>query len=115
MEQSISVSVTSKQAHTADNPITVQARLSEMMVSYPSPVIISADVKKGYMVVVGVTVEATISRSGMSPMTLMLLDNGIGMPTIEGFIYTVSVCELLMFVCSSRYVSWRWNIHGLFH
>ncbi|XP_062510857.1 calcium-activated chloride channel regulator 1-like isoform X2 [Corticium candelabrum] len=77
VEQFIAVSVTSKQADTADNPVTVEARLSETVVSYPSPVIISADVKKGYMVVVGATVEATISRSGMSPMKLMLLDNGI--------------------------------------
>ncbi len=83
--------MTSKQADTADNPVTVEARLSETVVSYPSPVIISADVKKGYMVVVGATVEATISRSGMSPMKLVLLDNGIGMPTIEGYIYTVCV------------------------
>lgn len=69
--------MTSKQA-VNDTPITVQARLSQTVVSFPNPVVVSVDVMKGYMVVMGAIVEATISRPGTTPVTLTLIDNGVG-------------------------------------
>jgi hypothetical protein len=49
-----------------------------MAVTFPEPIIISAEVMKGYMVVMGASVEATVSRPQAAPMTVTLLDNGVG-------------------------------------
>jgi Mg-chelatase subunit ChlD len=73
--QTITLSVTSRQGQ--DTPIIVRGRVSRMAVTFPEPIIISAEVMKGYMVVMGASVEATVSRPQAAPMTVTLLDNGV--------------------------------------
>ena len=69
--------MTSRQAQDG-TPITVRGRVSQMTVTFPNPVVISAEVMKGYMVVMGATVEASVSRPNAAPITVTLLDNGVG-------------------------------------
>ncbi|EPQ19757.1 Calcium-activated chloride channel regulator 2 [Myotis brandtii] len=76
--QSLKVTVTSRASHSAQPPATVEAFVEKDSTSFPHPVMIYANVRKGFYPILNATVTATIEPETEEPVTLKLLDDGAG-------------------------------------
>ncbi|KFO28031.1 Calcium-activated chloride channel regulator 4 [Fukomys damarensis] len=78
----LTITVTSQAANSAVLPITVNAKMNKDTNSFPSPMIVYAEVQQGYAPILGVNVTAVIESNSGKTEILELLDNGAG--EIEG-------------------------------
>ncbi|XP_036207533.1 calcium-activated chloride channel regulator 2-like isoform X2 [Myotis myotis] len=76
--QSLKVTVTSRASHSAEPPATVEAFVEKDSTSFPHPVMIYANVRKGFYPILNATVTASIESETEEPVTLKLLDDGAG-------------------------------------
>ncbi|XP_003479101.1 calcium-activated chloride channel regulator 4-like [Cavia porcellus] len=76
--QILTITVTSRAANAAVPPITVSARMNKVTNTFPNPMIVYAEVRQGYVPILGVTVTAIIESSSGHTTVLDLLDNGAG-------------------------------------
>ncbi|GAB1288210.1 Chloride channel accessory 4B [Apodemus speciosus] len=74
----LTITVTSRAASSSVPPITVNAKVNTDTNSYPSPMIVYAEVLQGYTPIIGARVIATIESSSGKTEELVLLDNGAG-------------------------------------
>lgn len=74
----LTITVTSRAANASVPPITVSARMNKDTNTYPSPMIVYAEVQQGYAPILGASVTAIIESSSGNIVTLDLLDNGAG-------------------------------------
>ncbi|GAB1288211.1 Chloride channel accessory 4B [Apodemus speciosus] len=74
----LTITVTSRAASSSVPPITVNARVNMDTNSYPSPMIVYAEVLQGYTTIIGARVTATVESSSGKTEELVLLDNGAG-------------------------------------
>ncbi|GAB1288205.1 Chloride channel accessory 4B [Apodemus speciosus] len=74
----LTITVTSRAASSSVPPITVNARVNTDTNSYPSPMIVYAEVLQGYTPIIGAQVTATLESSSGKTEELVLLDNGAG-------------------------------------
>ncbi|XP_006093978.1 calcium-activated chloride channel regulator 2 isoform X1 [Myotis lucifugus] len=81
--QSLKVTVTSRASHSAEPPATVEAFVEKDSTSFPDPVMIYANVRKGFYPILNATVTATIEPETEGPVTLKLLDDGAGADVIK--------------------------------
>ncbi|XP_014388247.1 PREDICTED: calcium-activated chloride channel regulator 2 isoform X2 [Myotis brandtii] len=81
--QSLKVTVTSRASHSAQPPATVEAFVEKDSTSFPHPVMIYANVRKGFYPILNATVTATIEPETEEPVTLKLLDDGAGADVIK--------------------------------
>ncbi|XP_052034443.1 calcium-activated chloride channel regulator 4A-like [Apodemus sylvaticus] len=73
----LTITVTSRAASSVP-PITVNAKVNTDTNSYPSPMIVYAEVLQGYTPIIGARVTATIESGSGKTEELVLLDNGAG-------------------------------------
>lgn len=76
--QSLKVTVTSRASHSAEPPATVEAFVEKDSTSFPHPMMIYANVRKGFYPILNATVTASIESETEEPVTLKLLDDGAG-------------------------------------
>ncbi|XP_027998360.2 calcium-activated chloride channel regulator 2 isoform X2 [Eptesicus fuscus] len=76
--QSLKVTVTSRASHSAEPPATVEAFVENDSTSFPHPMTIYANVRKGFYPILNATVTATIEPEMEDPVTLTLFDDGAG-------------------------------------
>uniref|UniRef100_A0A8D0GNN3 Uncharacterized protein n=1 Tax=Sphenodon punctatus TaxID=8508 RepID=A0A8D0GNN3_SPHPU len=74
--QSISITVTSRAAKPNVPPLTVNAHMNVDTNSYPSPMVIYAEVSQGFLPVLGANVIATVEPQSGQATDVTLLDNG---------------------------------------
>ena len=74
----LTITVTSRAASSSVPPIFVNARVNTDTNSYPSPMIVYAEVLQGYTPIIGARVTATVESSSGKTEELVLLDNGAG-------------------------------------
>ncbi|KAM6219951.1 calcium-activated chloride channel regulator 4-like [Rhynchocyon petersi] len=74
----LTVTVTSRASNSAVPPITVNAKMNKDTNSFPSPMIVYAEVQQGFLPVLGAHVTALIESTSGKLQTLELLDNGAG-------------------------------------
>ncbi|MGH0179897.1 UNVERIFIED_CONTAM: hypothetical protein FKN15_012857 [Acipenser sinensis] len=77
-QQSFTVTVNSRAVNECVPPITVNAEMNTESTSYPTPVIIYAEVNQGYTPVINANVTAIIELANTSTVELSLLDSGSG-------------------------------------
>ncbi|XP_078500242.1 calcium-activated chloride channel regulator 1-like [Lissotriton helveticus] len=76
--QVYSMVVTSRAANSNAPPITVNAHMSQDTVNFPNPMVVYADVSRGFSPVLGANVTAIIELTSGKPVTLDLVDDGSG-------------------------------------
>ncbi|KAM4642759.1 calcium-activated chloride channel regulator 1-like [Discoglossus pictus] len=76
--QALGVFVTSRASSETNPHVTIKADIDKNVVTFPSPVIVSAEVKQGFSSVLGVNVTAIIEPELGSPIFLTLADDGAG-------------------------------------
>ncbi|XP_004639371.1 calcium-activated chloride channel regulator 4-like [Octodon degus] len=76
--ETLTITVTSRAANSSVPPITVSAKMNKDTNSFPSPMIVYAEVRQGYVPILGVSVTAVIESSSRNADVLELLDNGAG-------------------------------------
>lgn len=76
--ETLTITVNSRAANSSVPPITVNAKMNKDTNSFPSPMIVYAEVLQGYTPIVGANVTAFIESSGGKTEVLELLDNGAG-------------------------------------
>uniref|UniRef100_A0A8D2JAD0 VWFA domain-containing protein n=1 Tax=Varanus komodoensis TaxID=61221 RepID=A0A8D2JAD0_VARKO len=76
--QVLSVTVTSRAASASVPPVTAKPYQSRDTNSYPSPIVIYAEVSQGFLPVVGATVTAMIESASGKTTELELFDDGSG-------------------------------------
>ncbi|XP_005385184.1 PREDICTED: calcium-activated chloride channel regulator 4-like [Chinchilla lanigera] len=76
--ETLTIAVTSRAADSAVPPITVSAKMNKDTNSFPSPMVVYAEVRQGYVPILGVNVTAVIESSSGNTEVLELLDNGAG-------------------------------------
>ncbi|XP_019334671.1 calcium-activated chloride channel regulator 1-like [Alligator mississippiensis] len=76
--QIISMTVTSRAASLDVPPVTVRAHMNKDTNSFPSPMVIYAEVSQGFLPVLGATVKATVEPQTGTAVDLELFDNGSG-------------------------------------
>ncbi|XP_010635054.1 calcium-activated chloride channel regulator 4-like [Fukomys damarensis] len=74
----LTITVTSQAANSAVPPITVNAKMNKDTNSFPSPMIVYAEVQQGYAPILGANVTAVIESNTGKTEVLELLDNGAG-------------------------------------
>ncbi|XP_052034442.1 calcium-activated chloride channel regulator 4A [Apodemus sylvaticus] len=74
----LTITVTSRAASSSVPPITVNAKVNKDNNSYPSPMIVYAEVLQGYTPIIGARVTATVESGSGKIEELVLLDNGAG-------------------------------------
>ncbi|XP_004639372.1 calcium-activated chloride channel regulator 4-like [Octodon degus] len=74
----LTMTVTSRAANSSVPPITVSAKMNKDTNTFPSPMIVYAEVQQGYVPILGVSVTAIIESSSGNTHNLDLLDNGAG-------------------------------------
>ncbi|XP_052034439.1 calcium-activated chloride channel regulator 4A-like [Apodemus sylvaticus] len=74
----LTITVTSRAASSSVPPITVNAKVNTDTNSYPSPMIVYAEVLQGYTPIIGARVTATVESGSGKTEELDLLDNGAG-------------------------------------
>ncbi|XP_035217497.1 calcium-activated chloride channel regulator 1-like [Stegodyphus dumicola] len=79
----VNFAVTSEPKDVRDQPIRVRSWMNEIQLQFPAYAKVYAEVKKGYMAVIGATVLATIERPMGSPVDIELHDNGVGADATE--------------------------------
>ncbi|XP_003411158.1 calcium-activated chloride channel regulator 4 [Loxodonta africana] len=76
--ETLTITVTSRASNSSVSPITVNAKMNKDINSFPSPMIVYAEVQQGYLPVLGANVTAFIESKNGKIETLELLDNGAG-------------------------------------
>uniref|UniRef100_H0VS80 VWFA domain-containing protein n=1 Tax=Cavia porcellus TaxID=10141 RepID=H0VS80_CAVPO len=76
--ETLTITVTSRAANSAVPPITVSAKMNKDTNTFPSPMIVYAEVQQGYVPILGASVTAVIESSNGHTTVLDLLDNGSG-------------------------------------
>uniref|UniRef100_H0XAM7 Chloride channel accessory 4 n=1 Tax=Otolemur garnettii TaxID=30611 RepID=H0XAM7_OTOGA len=76
--ETLTITVTSRAANSSVPPITVSAKMNKETNSFPSPMIVYAEVLQGYVPVLGANVTAFIESQSGKTEVLELLDNGAG-------------------------------------
>ncbi|XP_006898444.1 PREDICTED: calcium-activated chloride channel regulator 2-like [Elephantulus edwardii] len=81
--QALKMTVTSQASSPTVPPATVEAYVERESTHFPNPVMIYANVRKGFYPILNATVTATIEPETGEPVTLKLLDNGAGADVIK--------------------------------
>ncbi|XP_077882775.1 calcium-activated chloride channel regulator 4 [Ictidomys tridecemlineatus] len=76
--ETLTMTVTSRAANSSVPPITVNAKMNKDTNSFPSPMIVYAQVLQGYLPILGASVTAIIESNSGKTQVLKLLDNGAG-------------------------------------
>ncbi|XP_007944366.1 calcium-activated chloride channel regulator 4 [Orycteropus afer afer] len=76
--ETLTITVTSRASKSSVPPITVKAKMNKDTNSFPSPMIVYAEIQQGYLPVLGANVTAFIESTNGKIETLELLDNGAG-------------------------------------
>uniref|UniRef100_A0A8C5LIX4 VWFA domain-containing protein n=1 Tax=Jaculus jaculus TaxID=51337 RepID=A0A8C5LIX4_JACJA len=74
----LTITVTSRAANSSVAPITVNAKMNKDTSSFPSPMIVYAEVLQGFVPILGANVTAIIESNSGNIEYLELLDNGAG-------------------------------------
>uniref|UniRef100_A0A8D1W803 Calcium-activated chloride channel regulator 1 n=1 Tax=Sus scrofa TaxID=9823 RepID=A0A8D1W803_PIG len=80
--ETLTITVNSQASNSAVPPITVNAKMNKDTSSFPSPMIVYAEILQGYIPILGASVTAFIESDNGKTEVLELLDNGAG--EIEG-------------------------------
>uniref|UniRef100_A0A8C9QN04 VWFA domain-containing protein n=1 Tax=Spermophilus dauricus TaxID=99837 RepID=A0A8C9QN04_SPEDA len=81
--ETLTITVTSRAASSSVPPITVNAKMNKDTNSFPSPMIVYAQVLQGYLPILGASVTAIIESNSGKIEVLELLDNGAGADTFK--------------------------------
>ncbi|XP_008056511.1 calcium-activated chloride channel regulator 2 [Carlito syrichta] len=81
--QALKVTVTSRASSSAMPPATVEVFVERDSPHFPHPVMIYANVRRGFYPILNATVTAMIEPETGKPVTLRLLDNGAGADVIK--------------------------------
>ncbi|KAG3283534.1 calcium-activated chloride channel regulator 4-like [Ictidomys tridecemlineatus] len=81
--ETLTMTVTSRAASSSVPPITVNAKMNKDTNSFPSPMIVYAQVLQGYLPILGANVTAIIESNSGKIEVLELLDNGAGADTFK--------------------------------
>ena len=76
--ETLTITVNSQAANSSVPPITVNAKMNKDTNSFPSPMIVYAEVLQGYVPILGASVTAFIESNNRKTEVLELLDNGAG-------------------------------------
>nr|XP_006205987.1 calcium-activated chloride channel regulator 4 [Vicugna pacos] len=74
----LTVTVNSRAANPSVPPITMNAKMNKDTNSFPSPMIVYAEILQGYLPILGANVTAVIESQSGKTEVLELLDNGAG-------------------------------------
>ncbi|CAH6777151.1 calcium-activated chloride channel regulator 4 [Phodopus roborovskii] len=77
-QEILTITVNSRAANSSVPPITVNAKMNRDTSSFPSPMIVYAEVLQGYTPIIGAHVTAIIESNSGKTTELELLDNGAG-------------------------------------
>ena len=80
--QTMTLTVTSRAAHSNVPPVMVQARMSQLSTDGSKPLAVFAEVSQNYRPVLGAKVLATLQSDTGHSEELYLLDNGAGTTTL---------------------------------
>lgn len=89
----VGFAVTSEPKDIRDQPIRVRSWLNEIQLKFPAYAKVYAEVKKGYLAVVGASVVATVERPMGQTVDVELRDDGLGMiiTTTNAFVYILLI------------------------
>ncbi|KAM6217083.1 calcium-activated chloride channel regulator 4-like [Rhynchocyon petersi] len=76
--ETLTMTVTSQVANSSMPPITVNAKMNKDTHSFPSTMIVYAEIQQGYLPILGANVTAFIESKNGKTEILELLDNGAG-------------------------------------
>lgn len=76
--ETLTITVNSRAANSSVPPITVNAKMNKDTNSFPSPMIVYAEILQGYIPILGANVTAFIESNTGKTEVLELLDNGAG-------------------------------------
>ncbi|XP_007116032.2 calcium-activated chloride channel regulator 4 [Physeter macrocephalus] len=76
--ETLTITVNSQAANSSVPPITVNAKMNKDTNSFPSPMIVYAEILQGYIPILGANVTAFIESNTGKIEVLELLDNGAG-------------------------------------
>ncbi|XP_008107509.3 calcium-activated chloride channel regulator 1 [Anolis carolinensis] len=82
-EQVLSVTVTSRAASENVIPVTVKSYLNRESNTFPSPIVIYAEVSQGFLPIVGANVTATVESQSGKSVELDLFDDGSGVDILK--------------------------------
>ncbi|KAK7814353.1 hypothetical protein U0070_027011, partial [Myodes glareolus] len=82
-QEILTITVSSRAANSSVPPITVNAKMNRDTGSFPSPMIVYAEVLQGYTPIIGAHVTAIIESNSGNIEELELLDNGAGADTFK--------------------------------
>ncbi|XP_045148086.1 calcium-activated chloride channel regulator 4 isoform X2 [Echinops telfairi] len=82
-QEVLTITVTSQASDPSVPPITVTTKMNKGTNSFPSPMIVYAEVQQGFLPVLGATVTAFIESAKGHVETLELLDNGAGADSLK--------------------------------
>ncbi|XP_005886455.1 PREDICTED: calcium-activated chloride channel regulator 4 [Myotis brandtii] len=81
--ETLTITVNSRAANSSVAPITVNAKMNKDTNSFPSPMIVYAEILQGYIPILGANVTAFIESSSGKTEVLELFDNGAGADTFK--------------------------------
>ncbi|GIY50789.1 calcium-activated chloride channel regulator 1 [Caerostris extrusa] len=79
----VGFAVTSEPVDVRDQPIRVRSWLNEIQLKFPAHAKVYAEVKKGYLAVIGASVTATVERPMGATVDVELRDDGLGADVTE--------------------------------
>ncbi|KAM5268437.1 calcium-activated chloride channel regulator 4-like [Hipposideros larvatus] len=79
----LTITVNSRAANSSVPPITVNAKMNKDTNSFPSPMIVYAEILQGFIPILGANVTAFIESNTGNTEVLELLDNGAGADTFK--------------------------------
>lgn len=79
----LTITVNSRAANSSVPPITVNAKMNKETNSFPSPMIVYAEILQGFIPILGANVTAFIESNSGKTEVLELLDNGAGADTFK--------------------------------
>ncbi|XP_058159206.1 calcium-activated chloride channel regulator 4 [Dasypus novemcinctus] len=81
--ETLTITVTARAANSSVTPITVSTKMNKDTNSYPSPMAVYAEVRQGYLPILGARVTALIESQTGKMQELELLDNGAGADSLK--------------------------------
>ncbi|XP_070261609.1 calcium-activated chloride channel regulator 4-like [Myotis yumanensis] len=81
--ETLTITVNSRAANSSVAPITVNAKMNKDTNSFPSPMIVYAEILQGHIPILGANVTAFIESSSGKTEVLELFDNGAGADTFK--------------------------------
>uniref|UniRef100_A0ABM5G8N3 Calcium-activated chloride channel regulator 1-like n=1 Tax=Pogona vitticeps TaxID=103695 RepID=A0ABM5G8N3_9SAUR len=82
-DQVLSITVTTRAASASVPPVMVKSYMNRDTNSYPSPIIIYAEVSQGFLPVIGANVTVTVESASGQTVELQLLDDGSGADIVK--------------------------------